>query len=96
MNIDFSRAAEADIAAINREGIRLFGPQQAMKYAQGLAETFESIAVYPLASPVRDYMLRQVRIRPYGAHVILYEIADDTALVLRIRHGREDWASGED
>ena len=93
MNIDFSREAEADIAGINREGIRLFGVQQAQHYAAGLTQAFRLIADYPQASPVREGMTRSVRTRPYGVHVILYEITGDTALILRICHGREDWTT---
>ncbi len=91
MNIDFSREAETDIASINRESIQLFGARQAAKYASGLARAFRSIADFPFAYPVREGMLRMVRIRPYEAHVILYEVVDGTVLILRIRHGREDW-----
>jgi toxin ParE1/3/4 len=93
VNIDFSREAEADIAKINREGIRLFGLQQAQKYAGELAEAFRMIANFPLASPVREGLQGNVRVRPFGAHVILYELTEDTAFVLRIRHGHEDWSS---
>jgi len=56
VNIDFSREAEVDIAKINREGIRLFGLQQAQQYAHGLAQAFRLIADYPQASPVREGM----------------------------------------
>lgn len=93
MNIDFSREAEADIAAINREGIRMFGLQQAQKYATEMAEAFRLIAEYPLASPVRNELDRPVRVRPFGSHVILYEIREEVALILRIRHGHEDWST---
>ncbi|MFN3312235.1 MAG: type II toxin-antitoxin system RelE/ParE family toxin [Hyphomonas sp.] len=93
MKIDFSLAAEADIAAINREGIRLFGLRQAEKYSHDMAKAFRLIADYPLASPVRDGFERPIRIRPFGAHVVLYELRDDVALILRIRHGHEDWTA---
>lgn len=93
MNIDFSREAEADIAAINREGIRLFGVQQARKYAEEMADAFRLIAEYPLASPSRNELVRPVRVRAFGSHVILYEIKEDVALILRIRHGHEDWTA---
>lgn len=89
--IDFSREAEADIARINREGIRQFGVQQARSYAHGLAQAFALLTEFPLANPERSYMRRPVRVRSYGSHVIIYRVEDDTVLILRIRHGREDW-----
>ena len=91
MKIYFSRQAEADIAAVNREGIRLFGESQAQKYAAEMAQAFRLIADFPLASPVRDGLKRPVRVRPFGSYVILYELKDEVAFVLRIRHGHEDW-----
>ena len=90
--IDFSLAAEADIAAINREGIRLFGPRQAQKYGAEMADAFRVIAEFPLASPVREGFARPIRVKPFGSHVLLYELKDEVALILRIRHGHEDWA----
>lgn len=91
MKVRFTHAAEADIAQINREGLRLFGPQQAQAYADGLAQAFRLIGAFPHASPERDYMRRPVRVRAYGSHVILYLILDEYVLVVRIRHGREEW-----
>ncbi|MEM9740490.1 MAG: type II toxin-antitoxin system RelE/ParE family toxin [Pseudomonadota bacterium] len=91
MNIDFSYEAEADIAHINREGIRLFGETQAKAYANGLGKAFATIATYPMASPERAYLRRPARVQPYGSHVIIYRVEHDTVLILRIRHGREDW-----
>ena len=91
MKIDFSREAEADIVHINRESIRQFGVKQAQSYAHGLAQAFALIARFPLASPERDYMRRPVRVCTYGSHVIIYRVEDNVVLILRIRHGREDW-----
>lgn len=93
MKIAFSRQAEADIAAINREGIGLFGPRQAQKYAGEMAEAFRMIASYPHASPVREELAHPVRVRAFGSHVILYELREDLVLILRIRHGYEDWSA---
>ncbi len=93
MKIDFSWQAEADIVSIQREGIRLFGPKQAQKYAGEMAEAFRMIAEYPLASPVREELDRPIRVRAFGSHLILYELKEDVVLVLRVRHGHEDWLS---
>jgi len=93
VKIDFSRQAEADIVAINREGIRLFGIKQAQKYAADMAEAFRLIGEFPQSSPEREGFNRPVRVRPFGSHVILYELRDDVAIILRIRHGHEDWTA---
>jgi toxin ParE1/3/4 len=95
VNVDFTNAAEADIAAINREGIRQFGEGQARKYASEMAEAFEQIGEYSFASPGRAGRESRVRVRPFGAHIILYEIQDESVLILRIRHGHEDWQADD-
>jgi toxin ParE1/3/4 len=95
VKVEVSRQAEADITAINREGIRQFGVNQAQKYAGGLTNAFGMIAEFPLASAQRAGLDGAVRVRTYGAHVILYRIAADTVLDLRVRRVREDWEDGD-
>lgn len=41
---------------------------------------------------VRGEFEPPVRIHPWKAHVIVYVIEGDDILVVRVRHGREDWA----
>jgi toxin ParE1/3/4 len=91
VKIDFSRAAEADISAINRDEIRRFGLQQAALYAAQMAQALQLIAEFPLASPTKAGPDMNVRVRPFGVHVILYELRAETAWILRVRHGHEDW-----
>ncbi|WP_430405166.1 type II toxin-antitoxin system RelE/ParE family toxin [Hyphomonas sp.] len=38
-------------------------------------------------------LARPVRVRPFGAHLVVYELKDEVALVLRIRHSHEDWTA---
>jgi toxin ParE1/3/4 len=91
-----SFAASDDILNIFLEGLERFDLAQADKYHHGLASTFGFLAEYPRAARLRDEIDPPVRVHPYKAHIIVYEIgADDTVLILRVRHGREDWQTPE-
>lgn len=91
MKIVFSREASIDAALMNREGIRLFGVQQAKAYQAGFREALRLIEAFPEASPIRIYDDTAVRVRRYGSHMIIYAIRQEVIEILRIRHGREDW-----
>lgn len=86
-----SEAAE-DLINIYVEGVRLFGTVQAEKYQDALEERFDLLAFNPRMARERTQLTPPVRINPFGAHIIVYRVEDDDAvLVIRIRHGREDW-----
>lgn len=88
-----SRAAADDIAAIFIEGIDRFGLAQADRYHTDMTATLDFLARYPRAARLREEIESPVRIHRYGSHLIVYEEADDGILVLRVRHGREDWST---
>lgn len=90
-----TREAADDVAEIYIEGLGLFGLSQADAYHDGMAEAFEFLADYPRAARLREEMKPAVRAYPYKRHLIVYELEDDdSVLILRIRHAREDWQSG--
>ena len=87
-----TRAAADDVVAIFGEGLEQFGLAQANRYHEGLAATFSFLAQYSRAAREREEIRDPVRIYPYRAHVIVYELGPgDEVLILRVRHGREDW-----
>jgi toxin ParE1/3/4 len=58
---------------------------------------FEAACAFIEHSPLavrerRDYE-PPVRIHPYRSHVIVFVVDDGDVLVIRVRHGREDWAA---
>ena len=69
----------------------MFGRQQAAAYATGRASAMRMIVDYPLSSLLRHETQWPIRVRPYKSHVILYTVDEAGVLVLRIRHGHEDW-----
>ncbi|QDX24800.1 type II toxin-antitoxin system RelE/ParE family toxin [Sphingomonas suaedae] len=89
----FTRAATDDLLAIYLEGLERFGLAQADRYNDGLKRTFAFLAETPRAARLREEIDPPVRAHPFKAHMIVYEEVDDGVLILRVRHGREDWIS---
>ncbi len=88
-----ARAAVDDLTAIFLEGIEQFGLPQADTYHEGLSGIFAFLADYPHAARLREEISPPVRVHPYKAHLVIYEVDDDEVIILRARHGREDWIS---
>lgn len=87
-----SRLASDDISHIFLDGLARFGLAQADRYHAGLATVFDFLADHPQAARLREEIRPPVRAYPYRVHLILYDIMDDgRILILRVRHGREDW-----
>lgn len=91
MKLRLTPAARDDLRAVFREGVRLFGEQQARRYLGQLERELHYVADFPEAVRLRDEFSRPVRIHRFGAHIIVFDIISDEVVVARIRHGREDW-----
>ena len=91
MSYRISRKAEEDIIQLYMAGVRLFGAAQAERYYDGLEQTFEFLAAHPLAARERPEIDPPVRVHPYKAHLVVYIADREGVLILRIRHGHEDW-----
>ena len=96
MNYQLTKKAEEDLISIAERGIELFGEQQAQFYHDALFELFEVISENPKMARERVELSPPVRIHPFKAHVIIYQILGNTIFIIRIRHGREDWLSNTD
>lgn len=93
MSYRLSEQAEEDVVRVYVQGTELFGVQQAVRYHRRLRATFELLAANPRMARERAEYDPPVRIHPVGSHVVVYVVDDrDEVLILRIRHGREDWA----
>jgi len=89
-----TRAAVDDLTAIFLEGMEQFGLPHADAYHEGLSRIFAFLADYPSAARLREDISPPVRAHPYKAHLVIYDVGDqDEVIILRVRHGREDWTS---
>lgn len=83
--------AEDDIVRIYLEGLALFGPQQADQYHNELSGLFQLLAENPRMARERAELSPPVRVHPHKAHVIVYLEDGEGILIVRVRHGHEDW-----
>jgi len=92
MTYSLSQKSDEDIITVYIESLRNFGATQAEKYHAGLEHTFQLISSSPELARERLEISPPVRIHPYRSHIIIYSIDEkDHVLILRARHGREDW-----
>lgn len=94
MRYRLTRKAAEDILHIYQHGIEMFGADQAARYHNRLKQTLETLARNPEIARAREELSPPARVHPCGSHIIVY-IAEEGGgiLVLRVRHGREDWIS---
>lgn len=89
-----SRRAKDDIVAVYVQGAKTFGDRQADTYHDRLQRSFEMLSDNPRMGRERSEVVPPVRVQPCGSHVIVYVIEPDgDVLVVRVRHGNEDWSS---
>jgi toxin ParE1/3/4 len=86
-----SRQAEEDIVELYLAGAAGFGVTQAERYHEGLKATLEFLAEYPMAARERTEISPPVRVHPYRAHLVVYRIEGHDILIIRLRHGHENW-----
>jgi len=87
-----TRQAAEDIRAIYRQGLRIFGRQQADRYHAQLQNVFQLLGDNPQLARERREIEPPVRIHPCGSHLVVYkEHEDGGVLIIRIRHHRENW-----
>lgn len=88
-----SRSADDDLNLIFWYGLENFGPTQTERYLSNLEYQFDYLSRFPGTARLRTELTPPVRAHIYGAHVIVYEIQDREIMILRIRSGRENWAT---
>ena len=93
MGYRLSKAADEDTTSIAVIGIEEFGLGRARRYHDGLFELFDLLAANPRMARERLEIDPPVRVHPYKSHVVIYKIEGPDILIIRVRHGREDWMS---
>lgn len=87
-----SQQAEQDLIEIFLYGAQHYGVAAARHYHQQFSRTFEFLAEHPKAAPLRKEIKPPVHIHPIGQHLVIYQqLPDQSILIIRIRHGHEDW-----
>ncbi|MGY6553679.1 MAG: type II toxin-antitoxin system RelE/ParE family toxin [Wenzhouxiangella sp.] len=93
MKFRLTRQAAADLETIYRSGALQFGSRQADTYLALLENAFRFLAENPLAARRRSELSPDIRIHSVQSHLIIYRVeGDGSILVIRVRHGHEDYA----
>lgn len=85
-----SAEAEDDLADIWVHTLKKWGIEQADKYIDELADTFELLASNPLMCSERHEFVPPVRIHHHGRHFIIYTVESDHIFIVRVLHDRVD------
>ncbi len=88
-----SGPAHRDLIQIYVQGVERFGFAQVEKYVAELHSAFDRLSLYPNSGRWRYEVEPPTRMIPFRSHLVFYEVAKDEILILRIRHGYEDWWS---
>ncbi|MDJ0825324.1 MAG: type II toxin-antitoxin system RelE/ParE family toxin [Rhodobacter sp.] len=92
MTYELTREAAEDVAEIFVASNVEHGRAQAEKYQAALIHKLDLVGDFPHMGRRHKRRGVELRVVPQGVHVIIYRvIKDDTALILRIFHQREDW-----
>ncbi len=86
MRLEISRDAEHDLRELHAYGLREYGPRQADAYLSQLFAKFEHIAQWPYSARLRQTRMRGLRIAPFQAHNIVYEVEEGVVVILRVYH----------
>ena len=89
--VSLSKAAVADLEAIDDYTIEHFGLTQAIRTSERFRETFELLGEMPRSGQLREEISppgREFRYRAVlGSFVVVYEAVDDGIRVARVLHG---------
>jgi toxin ParE1/3/4 len=89
-NVRLSPAARRDLQAIWSYTRKTWGLEQADRYIDSLAETFDTLARSPESAPACDHIRPGYRHRRVERHVVYFKIATDGIVVVRVLHERMD------
>lgn len=85
--------ARDDLEAIWLYTATQWSAAQADLYIRQLMAGLELLATQPGIARERSELTPPMRIYPIASHIIIYRIEADHLDIIRIRHGREDWAN---
>jgi len=91
MRLEISLEAERDMAALHLYGAINYGEDQADQYVLNLLDEFRRISEWPLAYAERTEVRPPIRLRPYRAHNLFYDVTGDLVTIVRVMHHSADW-----
>ncbi len=90
MRIKWTRKASTDLVRLH-EHLRPVAPAAAARIVQQLTRAPERLLDYPrIGEKLEAYAPREVRRIIVGSYELRYELAEDSILILRLWHSREN------
>lgn len=83
-------AAEGDLEAIWRYTAHSWGVEQAQRYIDSLATTFDLLDHEPALAREREEFTPPVRIHPHAHHLIVYITTGEGILIVRVLYKSMD------
>ncbi len=87
-----SAAAERDLIATLRAGIRNFGAAQAFAYQEALEQAFCALAEFPSMARERKGLQPPIRVHHHARRYIIYRAREDDIRILRVLQDDADLA----
>lgn len=82
--------ADEDLIDIYLYGSQHFGLASAENYFNDIHQAFLFLAENPLVAPEQKAFIPPVRIHRHARHLIIYQIENDSLLIVRVLHHRMD------
>jgi len=93
MACQLTRKGAEDIGRTYLNSVERLDQKQADAYHDLLANTFRFLAQKPRAAHIRTELAGDIRIHPVKSHIVICRMEPSgKILILRVRHGHEDWA----
>ena len=90
-SFSLTNAAKADLRNIARFTEERWGREQRKLYLKGMDDAFRRLADSPALGVSCEYIASDLRKHPFQSHVIYYDIASATQiLIIRVLHKRMD------
>ena len=90
-SFSLTNAAKADLRNIAKLTEQKWGPEQRKHYLKGMDDAFRRLADSPALGVSCDYIAPELRKHPFQSHMIYYDIASATqVLIVRVLHKRMD------
>ncbi|MFN4209021.1 MAG: type II toxin-antitoxin system RelE/ParE family toxin [Devosia sp.] len=91
MGYRFSERAILDTEALYEASLIQFGQRAADRYFDIMLNAAQFAADHPLASPERTEISIPLRVRYFGAHLLVYQLIEDEVVIMRVFHQSQDW-----
>ncbi|MBA4763118.1 type II toxin-antitoxin system RelE/ParE family toxin [Sphingomonas sp.] len=82
--------AHADLREIGDYSDSRWGREQAQRYLEAIADSFDQISEMPLAGSDQAEVSPGLRKWRSGSHNIFYRVREDVVLIVRVLHARMD------